>query len=140
MANQTKPKRAVSALLEAANVVQRSLANDEYLPTDIRDDATRLVNYLRWLADYHRRERAAAQKHSCADSWTRMYRMMLALAERDENAYSIVVSELGDCQTCWNTLLRLAISHHTSENMLRVGGADKLADALADELKWLVMR
>ncbi|SOJ56452.1 hypothetical protein MSIMFB_03928 [Mycobacterium simulans] len=117
MANQTKPKHAVKSLLEAAKVVQGALVDDGHLPTDIRDDSNWLVGYLNWLADWHRRELADAQEHNCEDSWPRLYRAMLALAERDENGYKIVVSELADCHKCWNNLLRLASSCHTSDSI-----------------------
>ncbi|ORW29197.1 hypothetical protein AWB91_24550 [Mycobacterium paraense] len=101
----------------------------------MRERAYSLAKYLRWLADWHQRELADAQKHSCEGIRTRFYRAMLALAERDENAYEMVVSELGDCRECWNNLLRLAICGHATGTMLSVGGFDKMADVMVDELE-----
>lgn len=136
MANRTKPpKHAVKSLREAARVVQGAFVDDERLPCDIRDDAALVFNDLHWVADWL----AGAQKHSCGDSWSRLYRMMLALSVRDEHGYGLVVSELGTCQTCWADLLRLVISKLTAGSMLRAGGADKLADVLAGELERFLM-
>jgi hypothetical protein len=135
---QRKPNNAVNALTRAANLMQ-DIFDDALLPTDVREQALCSAKYLDWLADWHQRELADAQRHSCAASLPRMHRMMLALAERDENAYEIVVAELGDCHECWNNLLRLAICGHTTGTMLRIGGFEKMADVMAGELERMVM-
>ncbi|WP_158021352.1 hypothetical protein [Mycolicibacterium chubuense] len=73
------------------------------------------------------------------DSSERMHRMMLALAEHDEPGYEMIVSELGECPNCWTAVLRQVISRLTSDSMLIVGGADKLADVIVGELERLLM-
>jgi hypothetical protein len=136
---QKKPQYAVDSLRKAATLLHDYVFDDPCQETAVRESAYSHAKYLRWLADWHHRELADVQRHSCEASLPRMHRMMLALAERDENAYEIVVSELGDCHECWNNLLRLAVCGHTSNSMLSVGGADKLADVMAEELERLVM-
>ena len=139
MANQKKPQYAVEWLRQAATMLHDNVFDVPWQGTDVRERAYRQADYLRWLADWFQRELADTQKHSCEPSVPRLYRAMMALAEGDENAYELVVDELGTCHECWNNLLRLAICGHTTGMMLRSGGADKLADVMAGELERLVM-
>jgi hypothetical protein len=119
---------AVSAIADIAQAIM----DNPLQSLELRTEADWLNDYMYHLLD-------ESSRHFCADAWPRMYRMMLALAERDENAYALVVSELGPCSRCWDELLRLVTGLHTSDSMLRAGGRDKLADVLADEVKELLM-
>jgi hypothetical protein len=127
---QFEPQRTVRSLMQAAKIINE-------LPCDIRDDASLVVKDLMALACLHQHEADQAKWHVCQDSWPRLCRMILALSQSDENAYELVVSELGTCNKCWNALLRLSIGRLISDSMLGVGGADKLADVVA--LERLVM-
>lgn len=139
MANQKKPQYAVEALRQSATLLQDNVFDVPWQETNVRESAYSHAKYLRWLADWHQREQAEAKKHSCKASEPRLYRAMMALAAEDEDAYTIVVAELGDCFHCWNNLLRLAVCGHATGTMLSVGGKDKLADVMAEELERMVM-
>lgn len=77
--------------------------------------------------------------HVCSDSWTRIYRMMLALTLWDDTAYKLVTAELGDCPSCLKNALATVLHMHTNNYALHAGGLDKAADYLVDELERLLM-
>ena len=78
-------------------------------------------------------------KHTCEDSWVRVYRMMLSLVEWDDVSYKLVMAELGDCPDCLSNALATVLYLHTNGYALHAGGLDKAADHLTNELERLLM-
>lgn len=78
--------------------------------------------------------------HVCdGNNWPRLWRMILALSERDEDAYQRVMSEIRNCPDCLVDALTHAVRAWAADTMLRAGGLDKAADMAAEEIARHVM-
>jgi hypothetical protein len=77
--------------------------------------------------------------HTCSDNWIRVHRMMLALVRWDDEAYKLVMAELGDCPSCLRGALATVLHQHTNNYALQAGSLDKAADYLVGELERLLM-
>jgi hypothetical protein len=121
MAKQAKPKHAASVLTDAAQAL--SLFSGA--------EAERLVEYLAWLAQYHRTDAEADSEpnaHVHQDIPVLFWRMVMALTSDDEDAYRLAEQELGSCNLCWTHALRYATATYASRFALQIGGKEKATD------------
>ena len=73
------------------------------------------------------------------DKWPRHWRLILALAEHDEDAYRRTWNEIRDCNDCLRDALEIALRHCAAHLVDKAGGLSKAADLAASEIEGLTM-
>lgn len=79
----------------------------------------------------------AQGNHRCSDGWVRVLRMALALTQSDDDAFRLVLHELGACAHCLRAVAELAAEVFGRYFALREG--DEAAELIADELTRVLM-
>jgi hypothetical protein len=79
------------------------------------------------------------ETHVCATHWGDVealaWRLMLSLFENDDDAYTMVMTEIATCPTCLANVLHHALRGWAAYVMLGAGGKAKAADLAAETVQ-----